>query len=531
MKMKVYYNGKIYTADKNDRFVDTVITIGNKIYKTGRFTELQKYVNNEAELIDLKGRLMIPGITDSHIHIEMGGFKLLNINLEKADSKENFRNIIREYIKKNKPGFITGGNWRNYNWPGSELPDISWIDDITGDIPALLYRMDYHLALANSSALKLAGITNTTPDPEGGKIVKNAAGNINGLLIDKAINLVANTLPKPTFDQKKEAVKETIKLLNSYGITAAHDVCYTGQFETLLKLSQENKLNCRIHARLPFEQWREIKNIGFNGNYGNDFLQTGSLKAFGDGSLGAGSAWFYEPYSDDKENYGIPGDIISSGILSREAPACDKEGFQLSIHAIGDKANGFLADLALNLNKENGKRDRRFRIEHAQHLTQNDIKKCAVAGVVISAQPYHLFDDGDWAEDKIGSERLNGSYPYKSLAEGGCVVCFGSDFPIVTPDPFAGMYAAVTRQTKLKRYENGLAPVEKLSITEAVRAYTINGAYAAFNEDLHGSIEPGKFADFAVLDRDIFNIDTDDIVNTKAEATILNGEIIYGSIK
>lgn len=527
MKTKVYKNGVIFTSNKNNDFVDTVITIGNKIYKAGSYEKLQKFIHDDAEIIDLGGRLMLPGFTDSHMHIEMGGFKLMSLNFSEVESKEKFRVTLSEYISAHKPEFVIGNNWRNYNWKGAELPDLTWIDDITGTIPTLLYRMDSHLALANSAALKLAKIHDDVNDPPNGMFGRfETDGKLNGLLYDEAIDIVRNHLPAPSTKEKEEAVQATIKHALEHGITAIHDVCYYGQFETLTRLEHQGKLNCRVHARLPLDSFEDIRNSGFRGNFGSDRLQIGSFKAFSDGSLGAGTAWFNEPYSDDPSNLGFPTAIVKNGELINKAREIDIAGFQLTIHAIGDAANDYLVELYDKL-EANNPRERRFRIEHAQHVSPEFISKCEGKNIIMSAQPYHLYDDGDWAEEKVGANRLNFAYPFKSFIDKNIHLCFGSDFPIVTLDPIMAIYTAVTRDTKESRYPEGLNPSEKITVLEAIRAYTIEGAYAAYNENTLGSIEPGKFADFVVLDKNIFEIPATEIRNAKVLQTIFDGDVVY----
>jgi len=530
MLMKVFTNGKIFTSNFDNEFVDTVIIIGNRIFKTGSYLSVKKYIYPEAEIIDLQENLMLPGFTDSHMHIEMGGFNLLSLDLSFANSRDEFRTLILDYIKTHHPKFIIGHGWRNYNWQGSEYPTIDWIDDITGELPVILYRMDSHMALTNSFSLKLAGVSSDTPDPEGGKFGRFDNGSLSGLLFDEAMNKIKHIFPQPDKTQKDKAVLAALQHANKHGITAIHDVCYYGQFQSLVELNAKDKLTCRVHARIPLSSIDKLDTLGFHGGVKSDKLQFGSLKDFADGSLGAGTAWFLEPYSDESNNYGLPTASVNERLMKTYAEKADEIGLQLSVHAIGDAANQFLINLFDALEKLNGSRDRRFRIEHGQHLNREIIDQLADRDIIISAQPYHLYDDGDWAEDKVGAERMNFAYPFRTLLDKSVRLAFGSDFPIVTLDPILGIYTAVTRDTKEGRYKEGLNPAEKISVTEAVRAYTIEGAYAGYNEKTQGSIEPGKFADFAILDQDIFTVPAEMIKRTKVKATIFDGELIYGKL-
>lgn len=529
MKYKTaFINGKIYTVNQAREWAEAVVTINNKILFVGSNDGAKEFIDKHTEIIDLENRLMLPGFIDGHAHIVMGGEYLLSVDLQPVKSIDEFKKVLKEYISVHKGEWIFGGNWNHENWENGVLPHKDWIDEFSPDTPVFVSRMDYHMALANTKTLELANITKETPDPVGGTIVRDEkTGEPTGLLKDKAMDLVYNVIPTPTDEHFAKAIDAAMLEAKRFGVTSIHDISYKHHFKALQKAEKEGRLTVRTYSRLLIENYKNFINSEITHSFGSDRLRIGSMKAFADGSLGSGTALMYEPFNDEPGNTGLAMDILEDDSLEKWAIECDKNKLQLSIHAIGDKANNEILNLAEKLNKENPPWDRRFRIEHTQHLSKADIQRFAELNVIASMQPYHLYDDGCWAEKKLGSDRIKRSWAFKSLMDSGAKVCFGSDWSVATLDPIKGIYAAVTRHTADGKNPNGFVPDEKITVEQAVECYTINCAYAAYMENEIGSIEKGKFADLVVLSENIFEIEKEKIKDVFVELTIFDGEIIY----
>ncbi len=524
MSKKAFVNGKIYTANKNKKFTQSVVISDNKIIITGNNFEIKDYIDSDTEIIDLDNRVMLPGLIDSHMHLVYGALQMDSVKLENADSREQFRSVLSDYIMFGR-GLkqIRGGNWKNQNW-GGKMPDKSWIDDITGELPVILYRMDHHICLVNSHTLKLAGISKDTPNPEAGIIDKDPeTGEPTGILREEALKLVENVFPKPDTNEKLFSTQKVVPYLNSLGITSIHDISGSAEIGIYQTLLERGLFNLRVYSITPLEDFDNLKNLAIHKGFGNEFVKIGAIKMFADGALGSETAWFHDSYLDKPGSYGMPSLSFGKKDIKEIAEEVDKSNLQLAIHAIGDRANSMVTNtLAYLRSVEN-----RHRIEHGQHIKTEDIAKCANNEIIISAQPTHLYEDGDWIQEKLGEHRLPEAYPFKTMIEKNVKLCFGSDFPIVDANPMLGIHAAVTRCTREKRYDGGFIPFEKISVEDAVNCYTINAAYASFEEDIKGSIEPGKLADFVILDRDIFSIPQDEIKDTKVVATIIDGNVVY----
>ena len=526
---KAFINGKIYTVNEKQPYAEMVMTEGNKITYVGK-TNLN-IIDAQTSVYDLEGKLMLPGFNDSHLHFTSGGSYLLGINLRPALSKEEFAEIIQSYIlKRSLPvsTWITGGRWDHELWPNKILPTKELIDPFTENTPVFVSRIDGHVGLANSKALELAGITKNTPDPEGGLIERNSeTGEPTGILKDNAMDMVYKIIPLPSPEENVEAALRALEEARKLGITSVQDLTQPDEFEAYKKIMADGNLTCRIYSIWPIDKYEDIVRGGVTVHTDEGLIKRGGLKGYADGSLGASTAWFFEPYFQDPSTSGLAIDIVTNGNLEKWATDADRNRLQICTHAIGDRANAFMLDLYNKIKSINSPWERRFRIEHAQHLCKEDINRFAKIGVIASVQPYHCIDDGVWAEKRIGPERIKTTHPYKSLLKSGAVVSFGTDWPVAPLNPLYGIYAAVTRQTVDGKNPNGWIPEEKLSVEDAIKCYTLNAAYASFEEKIKGSIEVGKLADFVVLSDNILTIDPANIKDVVVEMTVFNGEIIY----
>lgn len=523
-----FINGNVYTVNENQPTAQAVVVEGNKIIFVGSNDDAKKIIDPDTKLIDLDGKLMLPGFIDNHVHFISGGFYLLGIDLRPANSTTEFRKILKEYADKYPSRWITGGYWDHEKWEVKELPTKEMIDDITPKTPVFVERLDGHMGLANSYTLKLAGITKDTESPEGGLIVKDPkTGEPTGVLKDNAMNLIYSIIPSATAEENYEAALAALNEAKKLGITSVQDITFDDALDVFNKLKSEGKLTCRIYTRMPIVEYKKLVEKNIQVGYGDDLIKMGSLKAFADGSLGSSTAWFFEKYNQDTTTYGLPMDIITDGSMEKWCTDADKNHLQLSVHAIGDRANSYMLDLYEKISKENPKWDRRFRIEHAQHVRFQDIPRFAQLGVIASVQPYHCIDDGVWAEKRIGPERINYTYPFKSFLDAGVKMCFGTDWYVAPLNPLLGLYAAVTRRTLDDKNPDGWVPEQKISIEDAIKCYTINSAYASFEENTKGSIEVGKLADLIVLSENILKIDPVKIKDAEVVMTIFDGKIIY----
>ncbi len=525
---KAFINGKVYTVNEQQPLAEAVFIEGNIIKFVGSTEEVKRLIDASTEVIDLQGKLMLPGFIDDHVHFTSGGFYLQGIDLRVAKSTAEFKEILKKYAEKRKGKWITGGNWDHEAWEIKDLPTKEMIDEFTKNTPVFVDRFDGHMALANSYALKLAKITKDTPSPEGGLIVKDPkTGEPTGILKDNAMQLVYSIIPPSSKEENYKAALTALNHAKELGVTSVQDITYSQDLDVYKKLEKEGKLTCRIYTRMPIADYKKLVKNKIKVGSGTDKLRHGSLKAFADGSLGSSTAWFFEPYHQDTTTSGLAMDIVSDGSLRQWSLDADKNGLQLSVHAIGDKANNYMLNLFQEIVSYNPKWDRRFRLEHAQHVRFEDIPRFAELGVIASVQPYHCIDDGVWAEKRIGPERIKYTYPFRTFLDNKVMLCFGSDWTVAPLNPLLGIYAAVTRRTLDDKNPEGWIPEQKISVEEAIMAYTINNAYASFEEKIKGSIEVGKLADFTVLDQDILTIDPVKIKDVKVEMTVFDGKVIY----
>ena len=524
----VITGGKVWTVDEKVQSCEAVAAVGGRIIAVGNDAEIRKHIGTGTQVIDAKGKLVLPGLIDNHTHFVSGGFQLQSVDLRSAGDENEFARLIAERARLFPGKWVTGGDWDHDNWPGGRLPKKELVDRETATTPVFVSRYDGHMALANSLVLKMARITRDTPDPPGGMIVRDpVTGEPTGVLKDEAMRAVYRLIPDPAEKEMLGAVRLALAEARKYGLTSIQDVSSTEDVRIYRLLKASGELTARMYCRLPIGLEEDLVKEGMQIHTGDEWIRTGSLKAFADGSLGSSTALFFEPYLSSPSTRGLPSDIVIDGSLERWAIAADRGNMQLSIHAIGDSANSLVLDLFETIVRTNPAWDRRFRIEHAQHIRTRDFRRFAELGVIASVQPYHAIDDGRWAEGRIGHERCRTTYPFKSFRDAGVRLSFGSDWTVAPLNPLLGIYAAVTRRTTDGKNPEGWFPEQKISVAEAIKAYTSNNAFAAFEEDEKGSIIPGKFADFVMLSDDILTIDPAAIGNVKVVMTVVNGKIVF----
>ncbi len=526
----VLLNGSIWTVNGDQPLAEAVAILGEKILKVGSTSEIKGMVGDKTKVIDLKGAFVMPGFTDCHTHFVDGGFSLSSVQLREAQTKEDFVTRIEQKAKELEKGeWILNGNWDHQQFDPPELPRKEWIDAVTPDNPVCVNRLDGHMALVNSLALKLAGITEDTPVPAGGEILKDPqTGEPTGILKDAAMDLVTSKIPEPSLKERMRAAELALKHANEAGVTSIHDMAYASSFEVYQRLLKQNKLTARLYVYIPISEIKLLTGLKLVSPFGNDFLKIAGLKGFVDGSLGSSTALFFDPYADDPAKRGLlVSDMFPDGIMEERLMEADRAGLQVAIHAIGDKANHMILDIIENVMGANEDRDRRWRIEHAQHLLPDDIERMGRLRIIASVQPYHAVDDGRWAEKKIGKERARHTYAFRSLLDGGVTLACGSDWTVAPLNPLTGIYAAVTRQTLDGKNPDGWIPDQKITLEEAIKGYTMSAAFTEFAEHQKGSVEEGKLADLVVLSQNLFEIPPERILEATVLMTILNGQVIY----
>ena len=518
----IVINGIIWTGNPDQPSAEAMAISGDSIFAVGSTAEIQKFKGDQTEVVDASGNFIVPGFIDAHVHFLTGGFNLASVQLRDAKSQTIFINRFNEYVETIDAGtWIQGGDWDHENW-GGELPSAVWIDSVTSNNPVFVNRLDGHMGLANTAAMKLAGITTATKDVAGGTIVRDKNGNPTGIFKDNAMELIAKVIPPPDERSQMKAIEAAMKYVASNGVTSVHNM--DGNISVLKKMSTDAKLITRFYANMPLASWERLEQLVNTEGRGDKWVKIGGLKGFVDGSLGSHTAAFLKPFSDAPADSGFF--VNTEEDLYQRISGADKAGLNIMVHAIGDRAIETLLDIFKRVTDENGDRDRRFRIEHAQHIAPGDFKKFADQQIIASMQPYHAIDDGRWAEKIIG-DRINTTYAFRSLLDAGATLAFGSDWFVAPPTPLEGIYAAVTRRTLDNANPEGWVPAQKITVEEALRAYTMGSAYAAFDEKVKGSLEVGKLADFVILDQDITNIDPVEIRNVKVLKTFVGGKEVY----
>jgi hypothetical protein len=526
----VIVNAAVHTMDEVRPTAGAVAIVGNRIAAIGSTAEIRALAGPRTRVIDAGGRLVLPGFNDAHVHFLTGGFSLANVHLRLASSPEDLAQRLGDYAGKLPKGrWILGGDWDHENWPGAPLPTKEMIDAATPDHPVFVNRLDGHMALANSLALKLAGVTKDTKDPAGGVIVRDPrTGEPTGILKDAAESLVERVLPGRIFQEKHIAAKAASEHAAQMGVTSVTDMSADGDVGLYQYMLERGELKTRIYAIRSIVSWETLARTGVRAAFGSDRLRIGGLKGFADGSLGSSTAFFFQPYNDTPGTRGLLFDqMLPEGIMLQRVEGADKAGLQVMIHAIGDEANFRILEIYRQAAEQNGPRDRRFRIEHAQHLRASEIPRFGKQQVIASMQPYHEADDGRWCEKRIGPGRAKGTYAFRSLLDSGAVLAFGSDWTVAPLNPLEGLKAAVTRQTLDGKHPDGWEPEQRLTLDQALRAYTVGSAYAEFADKVKGTITPGKLADLVMLDHDLYRIDPTEINEARVLLTVMDGQVVW----
>lgn len=521
----VIINANVRTIDAKNTVAQSIAVIGNRIVAVGSDIDTKPLIGPATKVIDAKGKLVIPGFNDAHVHFMETGQQLSSVDLRDAKTPQEFVERMRNFAAKLPKGrWILGGKWDHENWTPNDLPTAELIDAATPDNPVFIDRLDGHMALANSLAMKLAGVNKDSKDVEGGLIVRDSAGNPAGVFKDAAMNYFYKVIPDASFEQKLEFAQAATDHAASLGVTSVQDMSAGTDVGVYQELLRRGTLKTRVYGCSPLSDYKRWERTGVHHAFGDAMLRVGCLKGYSDGSLGSTTAWFFEPYKDDPKTSGLASDEIPK--MLENITAADKAGLQIVIHAIGDRANATVLDNYAKAEQANGTRDRRFRIEHSQHLRQEDIKRFGSQKVVASMQPFHIIDDGRWAWKRLDDKRLKGTYAFRSLLDSGAVLAFGSDSPVAPLNPLFGVYAAVTRRTLDDKNPNGWIPEQKISVEETVRAFTWGSAYGEFQDGVKGTIEVGKLADFVILSDDIFSIDPAKIRDAKVLTTVVDGKIV-----
>jgi predicted amidohydrolase YtcJ len=532
----VLVHGHVWTENPAQPETEAIAIDGNRILLAGTSAEVLRLAGPSTRVIELHGRRVVPGFNDAHVHFVPGGQGLASVQLRDAASQAEFRQRFASFARTQSDGaWIVNGEWDHERWTPAVLPTHQLIDEVTPHNPVFVERLDGHMGLANALAMKLAGVDRSTPDVAGGVIVRDADGNPTGIFKDAAMTLINRVIPQLTPAETETAILAAEREAARNGVTSVQDMADntndTGgpdRLRAMQALEREGRLTVRISENLRLLDWKYLAGSGVQAGFSDGFIQIGGLKAFADGGLGASTAWLFAPYDDAPNTSGLASDELQNPTrMYADIKGADQAGLQIIIHAIGDRANRTILDFYQRVEQENGPRDRRLRIEHAQHLTAVDIPRFAQLHVIASMQPYHAIDDGRWAQKRLGAERIHYAYDFRSLLDSGATLAFGSDWPVAPLEPLLGIYAAVTRRTLDNRNPNGWIPEQKISVAEAVHAYTAGSAYAQFDEKSKGSLEPGKLADLAVLSQDIFHIDPVQIENTHIDLTIIDGRVIY----
>ena len=519
--------GRVWTGESAGPEARAIAIAGNRVLAVGSRREVGRYRGAQTRVLDNDGASVVPGFGDSHTHFVDGGFQLMSVGLRDAGSPAEFTRRIADFARRQPPGrWITGGDWDHELWPGAPLPRREWIDSVTPNNPVFVSRLDGHMGLANSVALRLARIARGTRAPAGGEVVRDAAtGEPTGVLKDNAMDAIWGAIPERTEAELDSALATALRHAAELGVTTVHVMGSWGDLGALKRARARSALTARVYAFVPISTWRALADTVRASGRGDEWLYWGGVKGFMDGSLGSTTAAFFDPYLDAPASRGLF--VNDSATMLRWIASADSAGLQVAVHAIGDRANAQLLDLYAEVARRNGARDRRFRDEHAQHLRARDIARFGQLGVIPAMQPYHAIDDGRWAWKRLDTLRLRGTYAFRSLVDARAPLAFGSDWTVAPLSPVLGLYAAVTRRTTDGVNPGGWFPEEKLPLGDALRAYTAGVARAGFQEGRVGVLRPGMLADLVLLDRDIFGMPAESLNAVRVRATVVGGRPVY----
>ncbi len=525
----VLVGGKIWTGEKDRSEVQSLAVWNDRILHVGTDAELAPLIGPKTQVIRLNGKRVVPGFHDSHLHFLSGGQQLGQVDLKDAKDEAEFGRRLQEFDKKTpRDRWLLGGNWDHDRTFNAALPTATVVDKYVKDRPVFIRRYDGHMALANSAALKLAGITAETKEVSGGVIYRLADGKTpSGILKDNSMSLVDRLIPEPNEEEIQEIALAALRALAENGVTSAQDMSGNRElFRVLQRLARAGRMTARLDLHWPSGGRQDVTRLGVEDNFGNAYLRLGGIKFFVDGSLGSSTAKMYDPYVGEPKNTGVF--VNQPDALKAMVKQADRAGLSVSTHAIGDQANAVLLDIYEQVAKENGPRDRRFTIEHVQHLRPQDYRRFKELSVVASMQPYHVIDDGRWAEGRIGKERCASSYANKSLLDAGAVLAFGSDWPVAPLSVMEGIDAAVNRRTLDGKHPTGWFPEQAITVEQALRAYTWGSAYGAHQDTDRGTLRAGKFADLVVLSRDILDAaERNNIATMRVEMTMVGGKVVF----
>jgi predicted amidohydrolase YtcJ len=520
--------GVVYTLDPGHPRVEAVAAAGGRIVYAGDREGARAYQGSTTRIFDAAGLTVIPGLVDAHAHLAGLGTRLSVLDLTPAGSASGVRGLVLERAKTASPGeWIQGRGWDQNDWEVKEFP--IWRDlEGTESHPVYLRRVDGHAAWINRTALELCGIGPDTPDPEGGRIVRDGEGMPTGILVDNAIELVTKIIPEPSFDERVRRMKLALAECLRFGLTGVHDAGVGEKdLEVLRLLEERGELGIRVYAMIDADEADFARSQLSRGPFigADHVLDVRAIKLYADGALGSRGAALIDPYADEPSNRGLV--VTSREKLLDWTTAAFESGFQVCTHAIGDAGNRVTLDAYEEALAKTGAADARPRIEHAQVLAREDIPRFARLGVIASVQPTHATSDMGWAGDRLGSERLEGAYAWRKLIGSGCRIACGSDFPVEAVNPIWGIYAALTRQDHDGNPNGGWRAEERMTLDEALRGFTADAAYASFMETVKGTIQPGMLADFTILDRDLYASTPSEILSARFIATVVGGAVLY----